>query len=70
MASQGTRPLLPKFTPAAPTKEKLDWIELVNIDLGKYDDPITRKELARDLLTTATYHGFLTISNHGISDEL
>lgn len=42
----------------------------MNIDLAKYDDPITRKELARDLLTAATHHGFLTISNHGISDEL
>ncbi|OJD32510.1 clavaminate synthase-like protein [Diplodia corticola] len=61
---------IPKFVPAEPTKEKLDWIELVNVDFAKYDDPSTRKELAQDLLKAVTEHGFLTISNHGISDEL
>ncbi|EOD50392.1 Clavaminate synthase-like protein [Neofusicoccum parvum] len=68
MASAKTS--IPKFVPAAPTKEKLDWIELVNVDFAKYDDPNTRKELAQDLLKAVTEHGFLTISNHGISDEL
>ncbi|KAL1616934.1 hypothetical protein SLS54_008139 [Diplodia seriata] len=65
-----TPPTIPKFVPAEPTKEKLDWIELVNVDFAKYDDPNTRKELAQDLLKAVTEHGFLTISNHGISDEL
>lgn len=50
--------------------EIVDWIELVNIDFAKYDNPATRKELAQDLLKAVTEHGFLTISNHGISDEL
>ncbi|KAI9925406.1 hypothetical protein MW887_005787 [Aspergillus wentii] len=64
------RPELPEFIPATPTKQKLDWIELVNIDLSKFDDPTTRKDLARELLQAVTEHGFLTISNHGISKEL
>ncbi|PLB53903.1 Clavaminate synthase-like protein [Aspergillus steynii IBT 23096] len=61
---------LPEYTPPAPTSQELDWIQLVNIDLAKYDNLSTRQELARELLTAVTEHGFLTISNHGISPEL
>jgi len=61
---------IPKFTPCAPTKEKLDYVDLVDIDLSKFDDPITRKELAKELLEGVVKHGFLTISNHGITQEL
>lgn len=87
MSSTTTRPVIPKFVPAEPTKEKcesitlclsftalinlqVDWIELVNVDFAKYDNPATRKELAQDLLKAVKEHGFLTISNHGISEEL
>lgn len=55
-----------KFTPCAPTKEKLDYVNLVNIDISKFDDPVARKELAKELLEGVTKHGFLTLSNHGI----
>lgn len=48
----------------------MNWIKLVNVDFAKYDNPVTRKELAQDLLKAVTEHGFLTISNHGISDAL
>lgn len=48
----------------------MDYIELVNLDLAKYDDPQRRQELAQDLLEGVTKHGFLTLSNHGISQEL
>lgn len=48
----------------------MDYVDLVNIDLSKFDDPVTRKELAKELLDGATKHGFLTLSNHGISKEL
>lgn len=45
-------------------------MKLVNIDLSKYDDPVGRKELANDLYEAATGYGFLTLTNHGISDEI
>ncbi|EHY55602.1 hypothetical protein HRR83_007816 [Exophiala dermatitidis] len=61
---------LPPWTPPPPTKEKLEYVKLVNIDLAKFDDPEGRKELARDLYEAATGHGFLTLTNHGISDEV
>ncbi|KZF19604.1 gibberellin 2-oxidase [Xylona heveae TC161] len=64
------KPTIPKFIPAAPTKEKLDYVELVNLDLSKFENPETRKSLAKELLDGVIKHGFLTISNHGISDEL
>lgn len=48
----------------------MDYVELVDLDLGKFDDPTTRKELAKELLQAVTEHGFFTISNHGISQEL
>lgn len=69
MPSATTIPI-PKFTPCAPTKEKLDYVDLVNIDLSKFDNPETRKELAKELLDGVTKHGFLTISNHGIPQPL
>lgn len=48
----------------------VEYVKLVNIDLAKFDDPEGRKELARDLYEAATGHGFLTLTNHGISDEV
>jgi len=66
-----TNPIpIPKFTPAAPTREKLEYVDLVDLDMSKFDDPVTRKELAKELLDGATTHGFLTLSNHGITKEL
>lgn len=61
---------IPRFIPAAPTQEKLDYVDLVDLDLSKFDDPATRSELAKELLDGVTKHGFLTLSNHGISPEL
>ncbi|UQC79546.1 uncharacterized protein CLUP02_05026 [Colletotrichum lupini] len=61
---------LPPFTPAPPTEEKLDYVKLVNLDLSKFDTQIGRQELAKDLYEAATGYGFLTLSNHGISDEV
>lgn len=48
----------------------MDYVKLVNLDLAKFDDPEGRKELARELYEAATGYGFLTITNHGISDEV
>jgi isopenicillin N synthase-like dioxygenase len=48
----------------------VEYVDLVNLDLEKFNDPVSRKELAKDLLHAVTEHGFFTITNHGISDEL
>ncbi|KAI0896214.1 gibberellin 2-oxidase [Annulohypoxylon nitens] len=61
---------LPPYTPAAPSQEPLDYVKLVNLDLSKFDDPAGREELARELYEAATGYGFLTLTNHGISDEV
>lgn len=47
----------------------MDYIELENLDLSKFDDPITRKELANRFLKALTGTGFFTVSNHGITHE-
>ncbi|KAH6957895.1 gibberellin 2-oxidase [Ilyonectria sp. MPI-CAGE-AT-0026] len=60
---------LPEYTPPTPTKEDLDYVDLVNLDLSKFDDPAGRKELAKQMFEAATGYGFLTLTNHGISDE-
>lgn len=48
----------------------MDYVQLVNLDLAKFDDPEGRKELAQELYQAATGYGFLTLTNHGISDEV
>lgn len=47
----------------------VDYVQLVNLDLAKFESPEGRKELADKLYEAATGHGFLTLTNHGISDE-
>jgi isopenicillin N synthase-like dioxygenase len=47
----------------------VDYIELTNLDLSKFDDPESRKELARDFYQAFTEEGFATVSDHGISKE-
>lgn len=48
----------------------MDYVKLVNLDLSKFDDPVGRQELADSLYEAATGYGFLTLTNHGISDEV
>ncbi|KAJ5094866.1 clavaminate synthase-like protein [Penicillium angulare] len=69
MAAKANIDLLPEFTPPLPTKEDLDYVDLVNLDLSKFDDPAGREELKNTLYKAATGYGFLTLSNHGISDD-
>ncbi|KAJ9151371.1 Clavaminate synthase-like protein [Pleurostoma richardsiae] len=64
-----TRPEVPKWVPAPTTQEKLDYIELANLDLSKFDDPESRKQLALEFYKAFTEEGFVTISGHGISKE-
>lgn len=47
----------------------VDYIELANLDLSKFNDPVTRKELANDFFKALTGTGFFTLTNHGISKE-
>lgn len=47
----------------------MDYINLANIDLAKFDGPETRKDLAREFFKAMTEDGFLTVSGHRISEE-
>lgn len=49
---------------------KVDYIDLVNLDLSKFENPETRKELAREFFTAFTQDGFATVTGHGISKEV
>ncbi|KAF4775656.1 hypothetical protein HER10_EVM0012995 [Colletotrichum scovillei] len=60
---------LPPYSPPPPTQEDLDYVDLVNIDLSKFDTPEGRQQLAKDLYEAATGYGFLYLTNHGISNE-
>ncbi|KAH0442459.1 hypothetical protein CcaCcLH18_01501 [Colletotrichum camelliae] len=60
---------IPKFNQCEPTKEVLDYVDLVNLDLSNYDNSSSRAQLAKDLFKGVVTHGILTISNHGISEE-
>ncbi|KAL4874221.1 hypothetical protein BJY04DRAFT_225271 [Aspergillus karnatakaensis] len=68
--SSSTIPTIPKWVEPEVTREPLEYVDLVDLDLSKFDNPVTRKELARDLLQAVTEHGFFTISNHGIPKTL
>lgn len=48
----------------------MDYIDLINIDLSKFDDPEKCKELEKEFFTAFTQDGFVTISGHGISKEV
>lgn len=48
----------------------MDYIDLINIDLSKLDDPERCKELEKEFFTAFTEDGFVTISGHGISKEV
>ncbi|KAF8857059.1 gibberellin 2-oxidase [Acephala macrosclerotiorum] len=63
------RPEIPKWVQPQTSKEYLAYIELANLDLSKFDDLTTRKELAKEFFTALTTTGFFTITNHGISKE-
>ncbi|KAI0126255.1 hypothetical protein BJ170DRAFT_726185 [Xylariales sp. AK1849] len=68
-SAAATQSQVPKWNAPAPTKENLDYIELMDLDLSKFDDLNARKDLARDFLKAFTEEGFVTIAGHGISIE-
>lgn len=69
MSSEHNNAIL-KFNQCPPTSEKLDYVDLINLDISEFDNPVTRSRLANFLLEAVTTHGFLTISNHGIPESL
>ncbi|KAI1370865.1 hypothetical protein F4677DRAFT_450939 [Hypoxylon crocopeplum] len=70
MSNPSSLPKVTKWTPPSPSRENLEYIDLLNLDLSKFDDPESRKELARDFYKAFTEEGFATISGHGISQEI
>ncbi|PNS16803.1 UPF0676 protein [Sphaceloma murrayae] len=61
---------LEHFVPVGPTKEELNYAELVEIDLSKFDDgPEAQQALAKQLDYAMRTQGFFIVVNHGVSKE-
>ncbi|KAG1859263.1 Clavaminate synthase-like protein [Suillus subluteus] len=60
-----TAPQTPRYVPALPTKENLQYADLAIIDLSKAATAEGRAELAVELREGLTTHGFCYIINHG-----
>ncbi|KAG2076310.1 Clavaminate synthase-like protein [Suillus decipiens] len=60
-----TVPQTPRYLPALPTKENLQYADLAIIDLSKAVTAEGRTELAVELREALTTHGFCYIINHG-----
>ena len=58
------------FTPVEPSKEKINFVKLITIDLYRNEEgPEARKKLAEAVHEAMTTQGFFTLINHGISEE-
>lgn len=42
----------------------------MDLDLSKFDNPESRRELAGDFFKAFTEEGFVTVSGHGISKDV
>ncbi|KAG0650818.1 putative 2-oxoglutarate-dependent dioxygenase JRG21 [Hyphodiscus hymeniophilus] len=51
------------------TKEKLDWAELVTLDLSEFEKPGGKQRLASQLEHAAHHVGFFYVKNFGISQQ-
>ncbi|KAI0816850.1 hypothetical protein BC628DRAFT_1424223 [Trametes gibbosa] len=60
-----TLPSVPHYTPAAPTKEDLDWAPLPVIDFAEVGTPEGRAALGAQVREAMRTYGFLYIVNHG-----
>ncbi|KAF8842792.1 Clavaminate synthase-like protein [Paxillus ammoniavirescens] len=58
-------PQPPRYIPAPPTNEKLDYADLAIIDLSKGTTPAGRVQLAREVRDAFRTHGFFYVINHG-----
>jgi len=62
-------PPVDHFEPAPPTKEPLEYVNLVEVDLGRYDDgPEARAVLAEQIRQAMTTQGFFVARNHGFTE--
>ncbi|KAI1084269.1 Clavaminate synthase-like protein [Whalleya microplaca] len=61
--------LVKPWTRPKQTSEKLDWAELPRIDLGRFDEPGGKQELAKQLVDAVTRVGFWSVINTGLDDE-
>lgn len=64
-----TVPQTPRYVPAQPTKEKLQYADLAIIDLSKAATAEGRAELAVGLREALTTHGFCYIISHGYTQS-
>ncbi|KAI0703871.1 Clavaminate synthase-like protein [Cerioporus squamosus] len=62
-----TLPPVPHYVPAPPTKEDLDWADLVVIDISKARTPEGRAQLAPQVRDAMRTTGFLYVVNHGMT---
>ncbi|ESK85342.1 Clavaminate synthase-like protein [Moniliophthora roreri MCA 2997] len=63
-----TRPEIPHYVPAQPTKEPLDYADLAVIDLAKArTTPEDLQALVEDIRTAMSTQGFFYVINHGYS---
>ncbi len=60
---------LSPYTHPPETKEKLDWAELVTLDLEDYSRPGGKERLAKQLEHAVHHVGFFYVKNHGLSKE-
>lgn len=58
------------FTPVKPSREKINFVDLLTIDLSRYEEgPDAKKKLAEEVREAMTTQGFFTLINHGIGEE-
>ncbi|KAJ3756714.1 Clavaminate synthase-like protein [Lentinula raphanica] len=62
-------PQLGSFDYVPETKENLDWADLVTVDLGLYNTPEGKKQLAQTLINAIRNEGFFYVKNFNISQE-
>ncbi|RPD60560.1 Clavaminate synthase-like protein [Lentinus tigrinus ALCF2SS1-7] len=64
-----TLPPVPHYVPASPTKEDLDWADLVIIDISKARTPEGRAQLAPQVRDAMRTTGFIYVVNHGMTQS-
>nr|XP_019043749.1 hypothetical protein I302_08330 [Kwoniella bestiolae CBS 10118]OCF22679.1 hypothetical protein I302_08330 [Kwoniella bestiolae CBS 10118] len=65
----GLKKLYEPYSTTPETTEKLDWAELVNLDLSTFDQPGGKKALAKQLKYAVHNVGFFYVSNFGLTQE-
>ncbi|KAK3376196.1 hypothetical protein B0T24DRAFT_591877 [Lasiosphaeria ovina] len=58
-----------RYEEVTPTKENLDWAELITLDLSLYEQPGGKEELVKQLDHAVRHVGFFYVKNFNISQE-